>query len=64
MQLSRCNAVLKKYEVRQASLPRNIKLTFLDDGFYRTLKRRVAKKIGETELKSSGLSDVSNAKQN
>jgi hypothetical protein len=35
--------VLKKYYVKNADLPRNYKLTFKDDGFYRALKSKVAK---------------------
>lgn len=31
--------------MRDATEPRNYKFTFEDDGFYRTLKRRVAKKL-------------------
>lgn len=38
--------MLSKFYVREAKEPRNYKLTFKDDGFYRTLKRRVASKIG------------------
>jgi hypothetical protein len=37
--------VLQKYYVRDAVEPRNYKLTFDDDGFYRTLKRRAAAKL-------------------
>lgn len=37
--------MLDKYYVRDAVEPRNYHFTFKDDGFYRTLKRRVAKKL-------------------
>lgn len=37
--------LLPKYYVREASMPRNYKMTFKEDGFYRTLKRNVAPKI-------------------
>lgn len=37
--------MLKKFYVRDASSPRNYKITFNEDGFYKTLKRRVASKI-------------------
>lgn len=37
--------MLPQFYVRNASLPRNYKTTFDDDGFYRTLKRRVASKL-------------------
>ena len=36
---------LPKYFVRDASKPRNYKLTFKDDGFYKTLQRRAAVKL-------------------
>jgi hypothetical protein len=37
--------VLPKYFIREASTARNYRLTFKDDGFYRTLKRRAAEKL-------------------
>lgn len=37
--------MLKKYYVKDAQLPRNYKLTYKDNDFYRTLKRRVAAKM-------------------
>lgn len=36
--------VLTKFYVREASLPRNYKITFDENGFYKTLKRKVAYK--------------------
>lgn len=36
---------LEKYRVQETSAPRNCKLTFNDNGFYRTLRRRVATKL-------------------
>lgn len=51
--------MLAKYIVREASKPRNIKLTFHEDGFYQTLKRRVVAKLSETQTHSRLLSDVS-----
>lgn len=41
----RANKVLSKYFIRSATEPRNYKLTFYDHGFYRTLKRKVAKSL-------------------
>ncbi|KAF7280591.1 cytochrome b5-related protein-like [Rhynchophorus ferrugineus] len=35
--------ILKKYYVRDARIPRNAPFTFKEDGFYKTLKREVAK---------------------
>lgn len=37
--------VLSNYYVREAKKPRNYKFTFDEDGFYRTLKRRAAKRL-------------------
>lgn len=37
--------LLHRFYVRDAALPRNYKITFESDGFYKTLKRRVAKRI-------------------
>lgn len=37
--------ILPQFFIRDASLPRNYKTTFDDNGFYRTLKRRVANKL-------------------
>ena len=36
---------LPKFYVRDAKLPRNYRITFHPDGFYKTLKRRVASKL-------------------
>lgn len=37
--------MLQQFYIRDAKLPRNYKITFHPDGFYMTLKRRVANKI-------------------
>ncbi|XP_055539793.1 cytochrome b5-related protein-like isoform X2 [Wyeomyia smithii] len=50
--------LLPKFKVREATEPRNIRLTFKDDGFYRTLKRRVREKLSELDyspVKTSNL---------
>lgn len=41
----KASQVLAKYYVRDAKYPRNYKFTFEENGFYKTLKRRVAKKL-------------------
>jgi hypothetical protein len=41
----KASKVLPKFYVRDAIVQRNYKLTFNEDGFYRTLKRRVAEKM-------------------
>lgn len=38
-------AILQKYFVRQAQQPRNYTLTLKENGFYLTLKRRVAEQL-------------------
>lgn len=42
---NKASQVLANYFVRNAKCPRNYKFTFDENGFYRTLKRRVAKKL-------------------
>lgn len=46
---AKASAVLNEYRVREAKEPRNFKLTFKDTGFYRTLRKRVAKKLEEID---------------
>lgn len=41
----RAEKFLDQFYVREAAQPRNFKLTFDDNGFYRTLKRRVAEQL-------------------
>nr|XP_018906532.1 PREDICTED: cytochrome b5-related protein-like isoform X2 [Bemisia tabaci] len=41
----KAEAILPKYFAREASAPRNSPYTFHDDGFYRTLKKRVSKTL-------------------
>jgi hypothetical protein len=41
----KASKVLKKYYIRDAIQHRNYKFTYNEDGFYRTLKRRVAEKL-------------------
>lgn len=51
-------SVLAKFYVRDAALPRNYNLTFKQNGFYRTLKRRVADQMSDVDrspLKMSNL---------
>lgn len=54
----RANQLLPKFYVRNATLPRNYLLTFEDDGFYKTLKQRVAKKIPELDLRPVTFSNL------
>ncbi|XP_052895555.1 cytochrome b5-related protein-like [Anopheles moucheti] len=41
----RAEQMLPKFYVRQAAQPRNVRLTFHEHGFYRTLKRRIRKQL-------------------
>ncbi|XP_017134250.1 cytochrome b5-related protein [Drosophila elegans] len=45
----RARKMLSKFEVRQASKPRNYKFTLKENGFYMTLKRRVREKLKKIE---------------
>lgn len=47
--LDRLKPHLEKYKVRTTSKPRNSKLTFKPDGFYVTLRKRVAEKLPTLE---------------
>lgn len=51
--------LLKKYYVRDAKSPRNYKFTYAENGFYRTLKRRVADMLPDLDHKPKKVSDVS-----
>jgi len=43
---------LKKYRVRETTKPRNVKLTFEKNGFYMTLRKRVAEKLPEIKKRT------------
>lgn len=53
---SRAEEVLRKFYVREALKPRNYKITFEREGFYKTLKCRVAKKLQDIGIKSQNTS--------
>ena len=46
---NKAEQMLSKFYVREATLPRNYKFTFNDDGFYRTIKRKVAARIDKLD---------------
>lgn len=50
--------LLNKYRVRDTTRPRNCKLTFDEDGFYMTLKRKVTARIPEIKKQTKVLSKV------
>ncbi|XP_070507650.1 cytochrome b5-related protein-like [Chironomus tepperi] len=43
--------ILKKYYVREAKEPRNYRLTFNENDFYQTIKRKVVKKLKTIDVK-------------
>ncbi|XP_073821726.1 cytochrome b5-related protein-like isoform X3 [Musca autumnalis] len=51
-------AILKKYFVRKATQPRNYTLTLHENGFYRTLKRRVAAELDKLDKSPKNRTDV------
>lgn len=50
--------LLKKYRVRNTIKPRNVKLTFDENGFYMTLRRKVIQKLPEIKKRTRILSKV------
>jgi hemerythrin len=50
--------ILNKYYVRDANMPRNYKFTYADDGFYRTLKTRIAKKMKDVDYEPMKISKI------
>lgn len=56
--IDKIEPLLARYQVRDAIRPRNVKLTFNDDGFYMTLKRRVAAKLPEFKTNTKIYSKV------
>lgn len=43
---------LQKFRVRETNRPRNVKLTFDEDGFYMTLRRKVETKLPEIQKRT------------
>lgn len=56
--LDKIQPILAKYRVRDTMRPRNVKLTFDEDGFYMTLKKRVAAKLPELKKHTAIYSNV------
>lgn len=50
--------LLNKYRVKETTQPRNVKLTFDPDGFYMTLRRKVAAKLPEIKKSTKIYSNV------
>lgn len=48
---SKPSEVLKKYYVREAKEPRNYRLTFNENDFYKTIKRKVVEKLKTIDVK-------------
>lgn len=56
--MEKVEPLLAKYRVRETARPRNVKLTFNEDGFYMTLRRRVMAKLPEIRSKTKVYSKV------
>lgn len=50
--------LLSKFFVRNAALPRNYNFTFKENGFYRTLKRRVADQVADVDKSPLKISNM------
>ncbi|XP_055372163.1 cytochrome b5-related protein-like [Condylostylus longicornis] len=50
--------MINKFKIRDAKEPRNITLTLNDDGFYKTLKKRVRDKLKSIDYHPSSRSDL------
>lgn len=59
IQMERVEPFLKKYRIKDTVQPRNVKLTFHDDGFYMTLRRKVIAKLPEIEKNTKVYTKVS-----
>lgn len=56
--MEKTQPLLEKYRVRETARPRNVKLTFHEDGFYMTLRRRVMAELPEIRAKTKIYSKV------
>lgn len=54
--------LLSSFYVREAKMPRNYRITFCDDGFYKTLKKRVNDQLSVLNKSSMKTSNVSGDK--
>lgn len=53
---TKASSILPKYYVRDATKPRNYKLTYDENGFYKTLKKRVVAKLKDVDTAPMGWS--------
>lgn len=51
--------LLIKYRIKETTQQRNVKLTFNENGFYMTLRRKVAEKLPEIKKHTKVYSNVS-----
>lgn len=58
LDMEKVQPFLTKYRVRETTRPRNVKLTFKEDGFYMTLRRRLVAKMPEIQAKTAVYSKV------
>lgn len=59
LNMDKVEPIMKKYRVRDTTRPRNVKLTFDENGFYMTLKRKVAAELPEIMKRTKVHSKVS-----
>lgn len=52
--------IIKKYQVKETTRQINVKLTFNEDGFYMTMRRRVIERLPKIQEKTKIWSDVIN----
>ncbi|XP_058823711.1 cytochrome b5-related protein-like [Topomyia yanbarensis] len=55
---NKAELLLPTFKVRAAQSPRNVRLTFHEQGFYKTLKRRVSEKLTELDHRPAKISEL------
>lgn len=58
MDTDKLEPILKKYRVKETTRPKNVKLTFEENGFYMTIRRKVAAKLPEIKKRTKIYSKV------
>lgn len=58
LETDKLEPILKKYRVKETKRPRNVKLTFDENGFYMTIRRKVASKLPEIKKRTKIYSQV------
>ncbi|XP_055301663.1 cytochrome b5-related protein-like [Sitodiplosis mosellana] len=52
LETEKLQPILNKYQVKETTRPRNVKLTFDENGFYMTIRRKVAAKLPEIKQRT------------